>query len=547
MSVVEKRDRGREAFARRRWADAYSELAAVAQDARTGPEDLDLLATSALLLGRDEEAVDLIARAYQGFIAVGDGDRAARSAFWAGLTMFESGNPAQAAGWFARVQRLVDDGVGGSAAAGYLEVARARGDMVAGRTVEAMTAATAALAHGERAGDQDLAALGKMALGATQVMQGERSAGLAVLDEVMVAVTSGEVSSMPAGIIYCGVLGVCAAALDVGRAREWTEALTRWCESQPDLVPFRGECLAHRSLVMRHRGAWQDCMAEAGRALERLTGLGAARVAGAAWYQQAEVLRLRGETAAAETAYRTAADYGVDPQPGLALLRLAQGAVDDAAASIRRACDEPGDLASQSATLAAAVEILLTAGDAEGARTAAQTLAQVARTAGAPVLTALAGQARGAVLLAAGEPRPALESLRAAWAAWQRLDDPYEVARTRVLLAQACRALDDRDGARLELDAARRTFRRLGADPDLVRVDQELALVTPDADAPGGLTPREVEVLRLVATGRTNRAVAAQLFLSEKTVARHLSNIFTKLDLTSRSAVTAYAYEHHLV
>jgi ATP/maltotriose-dependent transcriptional regulator MalT len=252
---------------------------------------------------------------------------------------------------------------------------------------------------------------------------------------------------------------------------------------------------------------------------------------------------LRGDHARAEDAYRRASRNGYLPEPGLALMRLAQGRSEAAAAAITRALDEARDRPLRSRLLPAYVEIMLASGEVEPAQSAVDELARLAAEHDVPYLRACATMAQGAILLAREQHREALSALREACAAWQELAAPYEVARTRELLAKACHALGDPEHSGLELDAAAWAYRQLGAAPDLARVS------TPPArtELPGGLTSREVEVLRLIAAGKTNRAIADELVLSEKTVARHVSNIFTKLRVPSRAAATAYAYEHALV
>ncbi|WP_127127923.1 LuxR family transcriptional regulator [Georgenia sp. SYP-B2076] len=551
MAVVELLERGRESFARREWASAYAHLAAVAQDAPIGAEDLYRLATSALLVGHDEEGCDLLARAYPVFLDDDDTLGAVRCAFMAGMVLNNRGQHAQSAGWVARVRRLVEEGRVGEVERAYLLVPPALAAVRAGDGATALEGFSAALAVAERHREADLVALAKLGVGTSRVVAGEVEEGFAVLDEVMVDVTSGAVSGLPAGIVYCAVIDTCHAIFDLGRAREWTDALTRWCQSQPDLVPFRGECLVHRSELLVYRGDWAAALTEADRAVERLAQPPGQPVLGMALYQRAQILRLRGDLAEAEAAYREAAAYG-HAQPGMALLRLAQGRPDQAAASIRRACAEIRDEVARCRLLPAYVEVMLAVGDVTAARAGAEELTTAARTHGAQLLAAVAAHARGAVRLAEGDATGALAALREACAAWQELDAPYEAARTRVLLARACRLLGDADGAQLERGAAAATFAELGALPELAALESPEGAAGPArspgrAAAPGGLTAREVEVLRLVATGRTNRAIAADLVLSEKTVARHLSNIFTKLDLASRAAATAYAYEHHLV
>jgi DNA-binding NarL/FixJ family response regulator len=543
--VPDALERGRAAFAAQAWADAVERLSAADRAAPLAPDDLERLATAAYLVGREDESAELWARAHHELLARGEAERAARCAFWLAFGLLNRGELARGGGWVARARRVLADSPQDLAEHGYLTWLASLRSIMEGRTREALAGFEQAATLGERWGEPDLAALGRLGVGRALIRLGEPGPGVALLDEVMVAVEAGELSPIVVGDLYCTVLEGCQELFDLRRAQEWTAVLTAWCASQPDLVPYRGQCLLHRAELLQLRGAWPEAMEEARRAAARFLESTRHPAAGAAAYQEAELHRLRGEAAEAEEAYRQASRWGREPQPGLALLRLAQGQLAAAQAAIRRALDEASDRHDRCRLLPAVTEIALAAGDLPAAEEAAGELSRAAEELDAPLLRAAAASARGAVLLGRGDARSALAELRSAFAAWQDLEAPYEAARAREGIGLACRALGDQDSAAMELDAARWAFRRLGAATDLARVE------APGAAAPagpaGGLTAREVEVLRLVATGRTNRAIAAELVLSERTVDRHVSNIFTKLGVPSRAAATAWAYEHGLV
>jgi ATP/maltotriose-dependent transcriptional regulator MalT len=544
VTAAEARTRGRESFGRRAWADAFAELSAADRESALEPEDLERLATAAYLVGRDEDSVEVWERAHHELLGRGEVLRAARCAGWLVFVLLNGGEFARAGGWLARARRLLDDGQRDCAEQGHLLVPAAFQRAVEGDWPGAYAISGQAAEIGDRFADMDLVTLARNIQGRALIGQGKTVEGMALLDEVMVAVMADEVSEIVAGSVYCSVIEACQEVFDLRRARQWTAALTHWCDSQPDLVPFSGHCLVHRAEIMQVHGAWADALDAARGACERLLRRGQPAV-GAAFYQQAELHRLCGEFAQAEEAYRQASRWGREPQPGLARLRLVQGQVDAAAAAIRRVVDGAEDRAARSRLLPAQVEIMFAAGDTHAARAAADELLELADDLDAPLLRALAMHAQGTVLLLEGDARAALGALRRAWRAWQELEVPYEAARARVLIGLACRQLGDQEGAEMELEAARWVFQQLGAVPDLAGAEA-LAKKAP-AKAAGGLTARELEVLRLVATGKTNRSIAADLFLSERTVARHVSNIFTKLGLSSRAAATAYAYEHDLV
>jgi len=540
-------ERGREAYARREFARAFEAFSAADRVEALAGEDLDRLAMTDALLGRDEESNRTFERAHHAHLAAGNTAAAARSAIWLGLRWIAVfGEMARGGGWLARARRLLDDGGLDCVERGLLLLPVAREHLEAGRNEAGFAAAAEAARIGERFGEADLVAFARDIQGVARLREGRRNEGLALLDEAMVAVSSGELSPLVTGIIYCSVIVSCQDAYALERAREWTNALKAWCDAQPPGFSFAGPCLVHRSQILQLNGQWPDAIEEAKLASERLLAGANERAAAPAFYQQAELHRLRGELAEAEEAYASASRWGWEPQPGLALLRLAQGRLEAAAAAMRRAMAVASSPRLRMRLLPAHVEVMLAAGDLEEARQAAQELEDAARRFDSEVLAAMASHARGSVLLADEDARGALEPLRRSFEIWQRLGAPYLAARVRVLIGRACRALGDQDGCRLECEAAAAVFRELGAAPDLAVLE---AAVAREAAAGGAraLTARELQVLRLVAAGKTNKAIGTELFLSEKTVDRHVSNIFDKLDVSSRAAATAYAYEHRLI
>jgi DNA-binding NarL/FixJ family response regulator len=529
---------------RARWAEAFDAFSAADRDDVLEPHDLERWSHAANMLNRLADRDALATRAHQGFLDSNHTEGAARCASWLGFELVSEHETARGNGWLARAERLLDEAQLDSVVRGYLLLPQAI-RVVSKDPSESLAYLERAVEIGRRFNDRSLIAFSRMGTGRALIKLGRVAEGLSLLDEVMIAVTSNEVAQTLVGPIYCAVIDGCHEVFDLRRAHEWTDALDRWCKAQPDLAAFQGACRVNRATIMQLHGAWSDAADEARRACEWLADPPGQPAAGSAFYRAAELNRLRGEFADAEAAYRSANECGRQPYPGLAQLWFAQGRVGDAAAAIQRLLRERQGTRTRVPLLEAAVEIMIAAGDAETARAASNELSSVASAVSAPYLSALAAHARGAVSLASGDVHAALDDLRAALGSWRELGAPFEAARTRVLVALAARAMADEGTAAFELDAARRALDELGAKPDIARVD--LLLNPAIAERGGALTERETEVLALVAGGRTNREIARALRISEKTVARHVSNIFMKLGLSNRAAATAYAYEHKLV
>jgi DNA-binding CsgD family transcriptional regulator len=544
-TMADALDQGRRPFAREAWADVYARLSVDEQAGVLDADDFERMATAAYLIGRNGESTNALARAHDMYVSRCEPERAARCAFWLCFQFMSSGEVARGSGWLARGRRLLAECDQDCAEHGYLLVPDAIGRLARRELATALEMFTRAAAIGERLGERDLTAFGRLGQGRTLISLNRTAEGIALLDEMMLTVTGGELTPIASGVVYCAVIEACMEILDLRRAREWTNALSEWCDDHPDVVPFRGNCMVARAEILQLHGAWADAMHYTERACVQLALPAGQPGIGLAFYQLGELHRLRGDFRFAEDSYRKAAQWIRKPRPGMALLRLAEGRVDAAQAGIRRLMGEPGDARTRADVLSACAEIMTAVGDFPSARDAADELSTIAKDLDAPFLRAVAAQVEGAVLLAEDHVVRALEPLRRAWSVWQELEIPYQAARTRVLIGMACARMGDQDAVEMEFDAARCVFQHLGAVPDIARVD-DLSARTHSRPT-GGLSAREIQVLRLVASGTTNRAIAAELFISEKTVARHVSNIFTKLRLSSRAAATAYAFKQGLV
>ncbi|MEP6851969.1 MAG: LuxR C-terminal-related transcriptional regulator [bacterium] len=541
MGVVEELVRAREAYDRGEWLAAYDGLSDAAPDELTA-HDFVQLATVAYLVGRRNDCVQALQRAYQLNLDGGDVLAAVRSAFWLALVLLTSGESAIGGGWVARSLRLlaqVDDDV---VERGYVLIHEMYRYIFGGEFDNAYQLAEQITDYGHRYHDPDLIAMGLCSQGRLLLYGGRVPDGLALLDESMVGVAAGEVSIIFAGNIYCTMIEGCQEIADFDRAARWTAALTTWCAEQPGLVPFTGQCAVHRGQIMRAQGAFDEALTEFELSVQRYVANQTPGAAGLAMAERGDVLRIRGDTAGAQAAYEQAIAYGHEPQPGLALLWLSQGRTEAAAAAIRRLLGEAGDPVHRAQLLPAGVEVLLAAHQHDEAAALTVELESIADSFGCPSVQARADYLAALVAVESGDPAAALPLLRRSRSIWERLGGRYETARCQLLLGRSLRSLGDDESALTELTGARRRFAELRAAP---AEHEAAALIT--TTYPGGLTAREVEVLRLVAAGRTNPEIATTLFLSEKTVARHLSNIFTKLDVTTRTAAAGFAFEHHLV
>lgn len=522
------------------WRAEYEALSAADADAGTGgglsAEQLERFAVAAGLIGHDDEVCALRERAFDAYLERGLIDQAAECGFWLAFHLDTQADFAQATGWTARLRRLLPEDPDSRMGA-RLRQREAVGLMFGGDAATALPIFQDCLRVAEAIDDIDAFVLGQLGIGRCMTMLGRLPESMAAYDEAMVHVVAGRVAPQVAGLAYCAIVAMSMEWFDIRRAQEWTHTFELWAEHEIGMLAYRGTCRVHRAEILQLRGAWPEAVAEAERARATL-GVTREIALGAAHYRIAELARLQGRYADAEQEYAQAGAIGAETQPGLGLLRLAQRRADAAAAGLDRALAEHRTPRLRAGLLAARTEVALAVDDVDTAQRCSDELVEAAAVTPAPYLQATAEHAAAAVLLARSDAAEALPRLRRAWTLWQQIESPYEAARTRVLVAQACTALGDDEAGRMELAAAQAVFEELGAMPDITAMSTEPS---------GLLSPREREVLRLVATGATNRAIADRLVLSEKTVARHVSNVFGKLGVTSRSAATAFAYEHGLI
>jgi DNA-binding CsgD family transcriptional regulator len=527
-----------------RWDDACLEFLVADAEHELGVEDLELLGEAAQLTGRHDEAVSALERAFELRAAATDLAAAATVAFWLYSEFLYASEFARAGGWMARLGDLAE--WLGAAEPGWLSIAAAHRYIAQQQYDDGRAVLTGALAQARESGEIDLETFAVL-LTARSLLAGRLQEGLARMEDAMLRVTSGRTSPRMTSMLYCAAIGTCEEeAWELARAQEWARALERWMSSLPTLFggAFLDNCRVYRAVLKRRRGQLAEARAELELAVSNLTEGNGVLVAGHACYELGEVHRLLGQDDAAELAYRRATSLGASVQPGLALLRLRQGNVSTAAHGLHRAVAEATRAPARGRLLPAVVTIALATDDVAEAKQALTELERLTQILSSSALDAEYARAQGEVALAAGRPEAALPHLRRCADTWRRLSAPYETARTGMLIARACRALGDEEGAQLELESARELFAELGAIPELRDVE---SLMEPVGPAPGGLSEREIEVLRLVAAGMTNHAIATQLYISERTVHRHVSNIFAKIGVNSRTAAAAYAVQHGLL
>ena len=543
MAGADSLQRGLDCLERRQWSDADRHLTEAQAASALPPSVIVQLAAARLLLGRQEDGEETWLRAHESFVGIGDPRGAARCAFWLGLQLMLRGEMARGGGWFGRAHEVLASHEE-CAEHGLVMLPEGLMAMGAGQADAAEMVFARARDLGRRFDDSDVVAMADLGSGQALLQQGQTADGLAVLDRLMAGVEAATLSPVLTGMVYCAVIENCQRVFDVARAREWTTALSRWLGSQPDVVAFRGHCLVYRAEVVQRHGDWGAAVDESRRALAQLSTPPGHPATGLALYRLGELHRVRGELDEADASYLEANRWGHSPQPGLALLRLDQGHVAGASATIRQVLTEVSEPGPRAAILAAAVRILLADEDLDGARQASEELTQLATHIGAPFVRAHADHWHGCLSIAEGQPEAAVGALRSCLQVWLDLQAPHEEALTRVALGVAYRSLGDHDSARLELDTAHTVLVGLGAAPDLARLD---ANTTKPALGQPELSLRELQVLRLVATGATNRAIAESLFISVRTVDRHVSNLYTKLGVSTRTAATAWAYERELI
>ena len=462
----------RDALDRHAWREAFELLRAEDEGGTLSPHDLELLGEAAWWSGEIDACISARERAYAGYVEAGEPEEAAMVALALVRDHSNRLEGAMSAAWLKRAERLLE-GRPASLAHGYLEMMRARRAQMAGEFDRAIELGAVAVENGMRYGDPNLQALALVYQGMAMVGRGDAAEGLALLDEATVAAVSGELRPNVTGMVYCNMISTCQELAEYRRAGEWTEAAKRWCERQA-ISGFPGLCRVHRAEIIRLRGSWAEAEHEARQACTELMDHGLPAFAADGFYEVGEIRMRMGDLAAAEEAFQQANELGRDPQPGLALLRHAQGNTETASALLRRSLEETHDPLLRVQRLAGHVEISVAAGDLDAADRAATELEETAERYGSEALQATASVARARLLVARGGADEAVRAARLGWDLWRSVDAPYEAALARVILGQAYRARGDQETGDLELRAARSSLEKLGAIPDATRVSELL-------------------------------------------------------------------------
>lgn len=529
-----------------KWGETYLQLSRAGEDHTLEPQELETLAVAAYLTGSDTESYGILEQAQQGYLDCAKPERAARCAFWLGLMFMNAGERGRSSGWMAKGERIISNELRKPCPEKDLFLIPAALEaLYTGQPARAQKLFEQAAIAGDQFEDADLIALGRLGQGQALIQQGSVASGIKLIDETLITVEGDEIFPVVKGIVYCAAIETCRKVWDLRRAHEWTAALTRWCESEPDIIPFRGQCLVRRAEIIQLYGKWSKALEETSNACKLLIRRSGEPAAGEAYYRKAEVQRLLGDLDGAEASYRESAKWGRKPQPGLALLRLAQGQYNTAETSIDNTLRETKDVRKRAELLPAMVDIMIVARRIEDSLAAANELHGIANVFNAPYLYAMSAHCAGAAFLARGNIQSALDQTQKALSLWHTLDLPYESARTREVKGLIYQKLKDQDNSDAELAAAKWTFKQLKATPDLHRVEQLLKRKRNHANH--GLTLRELQVLRRVASGQTNKSVADELFISERTVDRHVSNIFNKIGVSSRVEATTFAIKNKML
>ena len=527
----------RDAYRRNAWADATELFRRADAESELEIDDLEALVWAAAVSAHDREMLSALDRVYAYHAEKGDHDKSARAAFWSGLRSMMIGDIGLGSGWLQRAGKHAEQTAPDSVERGYLLLPQVFMHRDKGAYEAAVEIADKAIAIGQTQDEPDLIALAGSLKGGILFRLGRIDEGYVPIDETMLLANSNRLSPVVTGVVYCEIVASCCRVLEMVRAREWTAILDDWCRRNPQAKAFNGVCQVHRAEVLQLEGNWSEAFAEAERAGHGLEGTTEQTARANAAYRRGEILRLRGDYSAAEAEYRLAGEGGIDPQPGLPLLRLAQGRRQEAVAMIHRALQTAGDLPRKSALLPAGIEIFIACDDLDTAERLCREMREIAETFGTEVLTRVADQGYGSLALARGAFADAVPALIRARQYWSEFGAPYLVARLRVDIARGCTELGDLESAAMELDAAEKLFHELGAEPDLARTRTLRANRKPSDSHI--LTAREREVLALMAAGGSNRTIAGKLGLSPKTVNRHVENIFGKIGVSSRAAAVA--------